>query len=61
MQKPSQRWIFFSGTCSATYWPRLQSGRKRISFSASERTTATAFDEVQTMSHSAFTAAEELM
>ena len=46
--------MFLSGTISATYAPRLQSGMKSISFSGSELTIFTADDDVTQTSQTVF-------
>ena len=48
--------VFF--VCSATYEARFRSGTKRTRRFGSESTTRTAFDDVQTTSQRAFTAAD---
>ena len=49
--------MFFSGTCSATWFARLRSGTKRMFLFGSVRTTFAAFPDVTMTSESAFTAA----
>ena len=52
--------MIFTLLCAATYFARYWSGRKITVSAPRLSTTATAFDEVQQMSTSAFTSAEVL-
>ena len=60
-QPPWKKWKVFSGTWSATHWPRLQSGTKRMSFWGMARMIRRAEEEVTHTSHWVFREAVVLM